>query len=65
MAWQPEDGTLRQLAGYLSDTLNSYNQAARKNAEQVRPSIAVFLNSGFFSIARYAWLGTIATLSEI
>ncbi|KAF3481139.1 importin subunit beta-2 [Arthroderma uncinatum] len=35
MAWQAEEGTLRQLAGYLNDTLNARDQAVRKNAEQM------------------------------
>lgn len=36
MAWQAEESTLAQLAGYLNDTLNARDQAVRKNAEQVR-----------------------------
>lgn len=35
MDWQPQDEPLRQLAGYLKDSLNAYDQGARKHAEQV------------------------------
>ncbi|KAK2821856.1 hypothetical protein FQN49_007606, partial [Arthroderma sp. PD_2] len=35
MAWQAEEATLRQLAGYLNDTLNARDQTVRKNAEQM------------------------------
>lgn len=35
MAWQPEDGPLSQLAGYLRDSLNGYNHEVRKGAEEV------------------------------
>ncbi|KAG5204502.1 Nuclear transport receptor Karyopherin-beta2/Transportin [Trichophyton interdigitale] len=35
MAWQAEESTLAQLAGYLNDTLNARDQAVRKNAEQM------------------------------
>jgi hypothetical protein len=35
MAWQPEDGQLRQLAGYLKDSLSGHNPVAQKNATSV------------------------------
>ncbi|WEW54670.1 hypothetical protein PRK78_000090 [Emydomyces testavorans] len=35
MAWQPEEGTLRQLAGFLNDSLNAYDRNAQKHAEQM------------------------------
>ncbi|KAL1957508.1 hypothetical protein VTO42DRAFT_5971 [Malbranchea cinnamomea] len=35
MAWQPADEPLRQLAGYLNDSLNSKDRAAQKHAEQM------------------------------
>ncbi|KAN0070709.1 Armadillo-type fold [Elaphomyces granulatus] len=35
MAWQPEDGPLRQLAGYLRDSLNGYDRNLQKQAEQM------------------------------
>lgn len=36
MAWQPAEEPLRQLAGFLNDSLNSKNPVAQKHAEQVR-----------------------------
>lgn len=48
MAWQAEESTLAQLAGYLNDTLNARDQAVRKNAEQVSPR--VFESSQFIYI---------------
>jgi hypothetical protein len=36
MEWQPEEEPLRQLAGYLRDSLNSYDRNLQKNAEMVR-----------------------------
>ena len=38
MAWQPAEEPLRQLAGFLNDSLNPANPAAQKHAEQVRKS---------------------------
>lgn len=35
MAWQPQDEPLRQLAKFLSDSLNGSNRAVQKHAEQV------------------------------
>ncbi|KAL1983607.1 hypothetical protein VTN96DRAFT_10186 [Rasamsonia emersonii] len=35
MEWQPQDEPLRQLAGYLRDSLNSYDRAVRKHAEEM------------------------------
>ncbi|KAJ9204689.1 hypothetical protein DTO166G4_6939 [Paecilomyces variotii] len=35
MAWQPQDEPLRQLAGYLRDSLNGYDRAVQKQAEQM------------------------------
>ncbi|KAI9373124.1 armadillo-type protein [Aspergillus egyptiacus] len=35
MEWQPQEEPLRQLAYCLRDSLNSYNQAAQKQAEQM------------------------------
>ncbi|EEP78033.1 conserved hypothetical protein [Uncinocarpus reesii 1704] len=35
MAWQPEEGPLRQLAGFLKDSLNGYDPALQKHAEQM------------------------------
>lgn len=35
MDWQPQDGPLTQLVGYLKDSLNGYDQEVRKHAEQV------------------------------
>lgn len=36
MAWQPEEGHLRELAGCLKDSLSAHDKAAQKQAEQVR-----------------------------
>ncbi|KAI5290413.1 hypothetical protein KEM54_001611 [Ascosphaera aggregata] len=35
MSWQPEPEQLRQLIGYLNDSLNGQDPAARQHAEQV------------------------------
>ncbi|KAI5302383.1 hypothetical protein KEM56_000735 [Ascosphaera pollenicola] len=35
MSWQPELEQLRQLIGYLRDSLNGHDQAVRQHAEQV------------------------------
>ncbi|CRG89463.1 Importin subunit beta-2 [Talaromyces islandicus] len=35
MEWQPEEEPLRQLAGYLRDSLNSYDRNLQKNAEMM------------------------------
>ncbi|OAX82473.1 hypothetical protein ACJ72_03180 [Emergomyces africanus] len=35
MAWQPQDEPLRQLAGFLNDSLNGSDSSARKHAEQM------------------------------
>ena len=58
MAWQPDDNTLSQLAGYLSDTLNGYDQVARRNAEQVSMLLTRFFLFRFLSgpAAQMAWL---------
>lgn len=37
MEWQPEIAGLRQLAGYLRDSLSGYDRGKQKEAEQVRP----------------------------
>jgi len=44
MEWQPQDEPLRQLAGYLRDSLNAYDRAVQKQAEQVslQPVAACF-----------------------
>ena len=36
MAWQPQEEPLRQLSGYLRDSLSGYNKNAQKQAEIVR-----------------------------
>ncbi|CAZ80855.1 unnamed protein product [Tuber melanosporum] len=35
MAWQPEEAPIRELAGYLKDSLNRYNQAAQRHASEM------------------------------
>jgi hypothetical protein len=35
LQWQPEQEPLKQLAGFLKDSLSGYNRAAQKNAEAV------------------------------
>jgi transportin-1 len=35
MAWQPQEEPLRQLSGYLKDSLSGYNKNAQKQAEIV------------------------------
>jgi hypothetical protein len=35
MEWKPQDEPLRQLSGYLRDSLNGY-RAVQKEAEQVK-----------------------------
>ncbi|PGH03615.1 hypothetical protein AJ79_07304 [Helicocarpus griseus UAMH5409] len=35
MAWQPQDEQLRQLAGFLNDSLHASNHTVRKHAEQM------------------------------
>ena len=35
MAWQPQEEPLRQLAGYLKDSLSGHNPAAQKQATLV------------------------------
>lgn len=35
MAWQPEEAPIRELAGYLKDSLDRYNQAAQRHASEV------------------------------
>ncbi|KAK2813781.1 hypothetical protein FQN50_000181 [Emmonsiellopsis sp. PD_5] len=35
MSWQPQDEPLRQLAGYLNDSLKGHNPAVQKHAEQM------------------------------
>ncbi|EEH50569.1 uncharacterized protein PADG_06648 [Paracoccidioides brasiliensis Pb18] len=35
MAWQPQDEPLRQLAGFLNDSLNGSDSSVRKHAEQM------------------------------
>ncbi|EEQ89684.1 hypothetical protein RJZ56_000149 [Blastomyces dermatitidis] len=35
MAWQPQDQPLRQLAGFLNDSLNGSDSSVRKHAEQM------------------------------
>jgi transportin-1 len=35
MAWQPEKEPLRQLSGYLRDSLSGHNKNAQKQAEMV------------------------------
>jgi len=49
MAWQPQDEPLRQLAGYLRDSLNGYDRAVQKQAEQVSLLSALQLLGIFFS----------------
>lgn len=48
MDWQPQDEPLRQLAGYLKDSLNGYDQEARKHAEQVSTNIVSETIVSFF-----------------
>lgn len=43
MAWQPEQGSVRELAGYLKDALNSRDQNAQRYATMVRqPAVMIF-----------------------
>ncbi|EER26886.1 hypothetical protein D8B26_005558 [Coccidioides posadasii str. Silveira] len=35
MAWQPEEEPLRQLAGFLNDSLNGFDHAVQKHAEHM------------------------------
>lgn len=42
MAWQPQEEPLRQLAGYLRDSLSGHDQNAQKNATVVSfPTIPI------------------------
>lgn len=54
MAWQPADGPLKQLAGFLSESLNSKDPAAQKHAEQVRRDLWVAFSRSSSS-AQLAW----------
>lgn len=35
MAFQPQEAELKQLAGFLKDSLSGYDRERQKNAEQV------------------------------
>jgi hypothetical protein len=50
MAWQPEDGQLRQLAGYLKDSLSGHNPVAQKNASSVSWNPLLLSNWAFAGV---------------
>ena len=41
MAWQPDPGQAKELAGYLRDSLDGRNPNAQKNATMVRISWSI------------------------
>ena len=45
MAWQPDQGQLKQLVGFLRDSLSGYDQNAQKYATLVSATRALFLSS--------------------
>ncbi|KAI9741752.1 MAG: hypothetical protein M1834_000138 [Cirrosporium novae-zelandiae] len=63
MAWQPQEEPLRQLAGYLQDSLSGYNRSAQQHAEQMltqaysSPDITNYLTYLFVSSEPPASLG--------
>ncbi|KAL2220641.1 putative importin beta-2 subunit [Thermoascus aurantiacus ATCC 26904] len=54
MEWQPQDEPLRQLAGYLRDSLNAYDRAVQKQAEQML--IQATSNPDFVNYLTYLFL---------
>ena len=44
MAWQPEEEQLRQLAGFLKDSLSGHNPVAQKHASSVSSLLCALIS---------------------
>lgn len=52
MAWQPQEEPLRQLAGFLRDSLSGHDLTAQKNATLVGYSLIYICSAAEQNLAR-------------